>query len=58
MQFFVYVTKAVARGWTIQKLFLKIYQNSQENTFAGVFVRTAFLKNICELLFLKSATSK
>ena len=58
MQFFVYMIKAVARGRSSKKLVLKISQISQENTFAVVFVRTAFLKNICELLFLMWATSK
>ena len=31
--------KAVARKWSVIKLFLKILQNSQENTCARVFFK-------------------
>ena len=30
------VTEAVARGCSVKKVFLKILQNSQENTCAGI----------------------
>ena len=47
--------EAATEGVPRKKMFLKILQNSQENTCAGLrpeFLRTPILKNVCERLLL------